>query len=463
MADPEASDHDQLVLPADDFVEDADTEAIFAPELPHILLAAPERPPPPPGRAPAGARKTDGTALSARHQGMERWFMGLALCVLGTGYIAYQVLSDTALPGYGNVPSAADSHVGGKAPEAVSKGETIHKLPQSASAAAPPPAPPPAIEPDRMVAVVEVTVVEPPAIDAAQAPAVPEQNEPREIDAVEAAGDDPASAIVVAPASGLKVIRDCNQCPELVVVPAGRFLMGSPAAEPGHRQHEAPQHEVAIAAPFAIGRFEVTFAEWDICAEEGGCRHRAHDEGWGRKRMPAINVSWQDIAGQFLPWLARKSGKPYRLPSEAEWEYAARASPGLALNAAYGASGEVSALCGFANAAGGLTQGSGTSWKGIDCRDGFANTAPVGSFKPSPWGLHDLAGNVWEWVEDCWNETYGTAPTDGSAWTSGDCGLRVVRGGSWSSATEKFRSADRGWNRPDGRSPSIGFRVARKL
>ncbi len=207
-----------------------------------------------------------------------------------------------------------------------------------------------------------------------------------------------------------------------------------------------------LSVPFAIGRYEVTFLEWDMCVSDGGCRHQAPDEGWGRNNRPAINVSWKDVAEQFLPWLARKSGRSYRLPSEAEWEYAVRAGAVQSPRAAYGVASEAGHLCGFANAAEDAAQGSGTTWKGIDCSDGFVNTAPVGSFKPNPWGLHDLAGNVWEWVEDCWNDSYGSAPADGSAWTSGDCGFRVVRGGSWSSDVEKARAADRGWNRPDGRS-----------
>jgi formylglycine-generating enzyme required for sulfatase activity len=277
----------------------------------------------------------------------------------------------------------------------------------------------------------------------------------------ERASESLSTAPVVGPEPNPAVIRDCEQCPELVLIPAGTFVMGSPANEPGHQQHEAPQHEVSIAAPFAIGRFEVTFAEWDMCVKEGGCRHEPDDEGWGRERMPAINVAWRDIAEQFLPWLASKSGKAYRLPSEAEWEYAVRAGGGG--DAAYGSAADANALCGYANTADESGQVSGPGGTGIGCRDGFVNTAPVGSFKPNPWGIHDLSGNVWEWVADCWNESYDDAPADGSAWTAGDCGLRVVRGGSWSSAAAKLRAADRGWNRPDGRGPSIGFRVARKL
>ncbi len=327
------------------------------------------------------------------------------------------------------------------------------------SGPAPEPLPVATTEPLQMA--LEPAPAEPPP-QASPAPAS-EREEAADPAAMAAAGDDAASDFKAAPAADFSVIRDCPQCPELVVIPAGSYLMGSSPGEQGHQPHESPQHKVAIGSPFAIGRYEITFLEWDMCVREGGCQHPASDEGWGRGNRPAINVSWQDVAEQFLPWLARKSGKSYRLPSEAEWEYAVRAGVEGSRGAAFGIASQAGDLCGYANAAEDATQGTGTAWKGSDCSDGFANTAPVGSFKPNPWGLHDLAGNVWEWVADCWNESYGSAPSDGSAWTSGDCGLRVVRGGSWSTNAEKARAADRGWNRPDGRSASIGFRIARNL
>jgi formylglycine-generating enzyme required for sulfatase activity len=218
---------------------------------------------------------------------------------------------------------------------------------------------------------------------------------------------------------------------------------------------------VAIATPFAIGRYEVTFAEWDLCVSEGGCSHRPDDAGWGRERMPVINISWLDISEQYLPWLSRKSGHAYRLPSEAEWEYALRASPDLASQVALATVKAAAAECILANVASGVVPQAAANPGAIACSDSYSNTAPVGSFNANPWGLHDMAGNVWEWVTDCWNQTYHRAPSDGSAWTTGDCELRVVRGGSWSSDAEKLRPADRGWNRPEGRSASIGFRVAR--
>jgi formylglycine-generating enzyme required for sulfatase activity len=237
--------------------------------------------------------------------------------------------------------------------------------------------------------------------------------------------------------------------------------MGSSPAEPGHQPHEAPQHEVVIAAPFAIGRFEVTFAEWNVCVRDGGCRHIPDDAGWGGERMPVINVSWIDITEQYLPWLSRKSGQPYRLPSEAEWEYALRASPDRGGEVALSTADLTAARCSLANAADGIGRQTATSPTAIFCSDSYPNTAPVGSFKPNPWGLYDMTGNVWEWVADCWNATYDKAPTDGSAWTTGACELRALRGGSWASDADKLGPADRGWSRPEARNASIGFRVAR--
>jgi formylglycine-generating enzyme required for sulfatase activity len=184
---------------------------------------------------------------------------------------------------------------------------------------------------------------------------------------------------------------------------------------------------------------------------DGGCNgYKPNDRGWGRGPRPVINVSW-DEAKAYVEWLSRTTGKAYRLPSEAEWEYAARAgtSTAFALPAPDGSddiAGKHLANCARC----------GSEW---DNRE----TAPVGSFAANRFGLHDTAGNVWEWVEDCWNESYSGAPNDGSAWTSGDCGRRVLRGGSWVDLPEDLRSAFRNWFSTDDRLYYAGFRVATTL
>jgi len=249
-----------------------------------------------------------------------------------------------------------------------------------------------------------------------------------------------------------EAFRDCpDVCPEMVVVPAGSFLMGSPPGEEGRQSEEGPQHKVTIATPFAVGKFEVTFVEWDACVSAGGCRHRPGDEGWGRGRRPVINVSWEDITKEYLPWLSRKAGKTYRLLSEAEWEYVARA--GTTTPFWWGASISTSQ----ANYDGNYTYGAGA--KG----ESRQKTLPVDSFTANPWGLYNVHGNVWEWVQDCWNSDYNGAPSDGSARTTGDCGSRVLRGGTWLELPRGIRSAMRGGNFTPSRYNGIGFRVARML
>ena len=190
--------------------------------------------------------------------------------------------------------------------------------------------------------------------------------------------------------------RDVPDAPEMVVIPAGRFVMGSPASEQGRSDDEGPQHEVHIARPFAVGRFQVTFDEWDACVAAGGCKHRPKDEGWGRGKRPVINVSWEE-AQAYVAWLSKKTGQQYRLLSEAEWEYAARA--GTTTRYPWGDDPGVNR----AN-----FDGSGSQWSS-------KQTAPVGSFEPNAFGLHDMIGNVLEWVQDCWNDGYKGAPADGSA------------------------------------------------
>jgi formylglycine-generating enzyme required for sulfatase activity len=241
------------------------------------------------------------------------------------------------------------------------------------------------------------------------------------------------------------VFRDCPLCPSMAVLPPGGFTMGSPSDEIGRAADEGPAHRVDIARPFAIGRYEVTFAQWDACFAGGGCRHHPDDNGWGRGDRPVINVSWHD-AMEYAAWLSTATGQPYRLPSEAEWEYAARAGTGSARP--WGDDiGEGHANC----------RGCGGDWDG-------ASTAPVGRFPPNAFGLYDMLGNVWEDTADCWHADYRGAPGDGSAWKAGDCGLRVMRGGGWAVRPGYVRSANRHGAAADRRDSAYGgFRVARSI
>ena len=232
--------------------------------------------------------------------------------------------------------------------------------------------------------------------------------------------------------------RDCAECPEMVVVPAGSFLMGSPESEWGRYGNEGPVHRVEIAKPFAIGVYEVTFAEWDACAADGGCGgYSPNDAGWGRGRRPVINVSWED-AQAYVRWLSAKTGKRYRLPSESEWEYAARAGTRTLFH-------------------------TGETISTDQANYNGCQTVPVDTFGANEWGLHDVHGNVWEWTEDCWNNSYAGAPTDGSAWANGDCSRRVLRGGSWNNRPSNLRAANRDRGTAGNRGNNIGFRVARTL
>ena len=226
---------------------------------------------------------------------------------------------------------------------------------------------------------------------------------------------------------------------EMVSIPGGAFRMGD--LNVAGDDDERPVHSVTVP-DFKLGKHEVTFAQWDACVADGGCGRSAPDyKGWGRGNRPVIYVSWDDIQS-FIAWLNARTGGNFRLPTEAEWEYAARA--GSTTKYSWGDSiGSNRANC----------DGCGSRWD--DDR-----TAPVGSFSANAWGLHDLHGNVWEWVQDCWNNSYAGAPTDGSAWTSGDCGRRVYRGGSWYGYPRDVRSANRYWAPRSNRFDNIGFRLA---
>gem|GEM_PF-425918 len=239
--------------------------------------------------------------------------------------------------------------------------------------------------------------------------------------------------------------KECaTNCPEMVVIPAGAFTMGSPDTEPGRGSNEGPQHRVKIPHALAVSRFDVTFDDWDACESVGGCRYAA-DEGKGRGRHPAINVTWDD-AETYAKWLSKMTGHTYRLLTEAEWEYAARGGT----SSAYWWGNNL----GSGNAA---CVGCGSEWDN-------KGPAPVGSFKPNPFGLYDMTGNVWQWLEDCYHPTYNGAPTDGSAWISGgDCTLRVNRGGSWITTGNTTRVAHRANYDETNRNFSRGFRLVREL
>jgi formylglycine-generating enzyme required for sulfatase activity len=247
--------------------------------------------------------------------------------------------------------------------------------------------------------------------------------------------------------------KDCEVCPEMVAVPSGAFTMGSPNNEAQRKDNEGPQHEVRFARPFAVGKFAVTFDEWDACVAERGCNgYRPWDRRWGGGRQPVIFVSWND-AKAYVTWLSRKTGKAYRLPSEAEREYVTRA--GTTTPFWWGTSISTQQ----ANYYGVETYGNGS--KG----EYRHSTMPVDAFAANPWGLHQVHGNVWEYTEDCWNDSYLGAPTDGRAWTSGNCLTHALRGGSFVDEPASLRSARRiGGGGNDVRSTeSAGFRVVRPI
>jgi formylglycine-generating enzyme required for sulfatase activity len=235
-------------------------------------------------------------------------------------------------------------------------------------------------------------------------------------------------------------------------------MMGSPGdeegrlyGEKGRLAFENPRHRVSIPRSFAVGRFAITFEEWDTCVIDGGCNgYMPADEGWGRGRMPVINVSWGD-AKAYVAWLSRKTGKSYRLLSESEREYVTRAGTVTPFWWGKSASVDQANYDGTQAYAGGAAGGN------------RQKTLPVDSFSPNPWGLYQVHGNVWEWLEDCWNATYKSAPPDGSAWFAGNCTNRNARGGSWAYAPKYMRSARRNTVLADFRGSIHGFRVARTI
>ena len=239
------------------------------------------------------------------------------------------------------------------------------------------------------------------------------------------------------------VIRDCDACPEMVVVPAGTFRMGDLSG--GGDVDEAPVREVSIPHPFAIARYETTFAQWDACVAADACRQGVGDIGFGRGDRPVMLVTWED-AQAYAGWLSEMTGKQFRLPSEAEWEYSARA--GSETRYPWGADvGRGNANC----------DGCGSRWDD-------ESTAPAGSLPANAFGVHDMVGNVYEWVEDCGRYSYEGAPSDGSAIEpDAACRQRMMRGGSWLSLPRASRPANRVRNPVGFSDINVGFRVARDL
>jgi formylglycine-generating enzyme required for sulfatase activity len=250
---------------------------------------------------------------------------------------------------------------------------------------------------------------------------------------------DDETVVAAEPGSDFK---DCESgCPVMILLPPGKFTMGSREHDSDFDASEHPPHEVTITKSFAVSRFEVTFDNWEACVQAAACRGVA--DSWGRGKMPVINVTWRD-AKRYVIWLSRSTGREYRLLTEAEWEYAARA--GTATRYSWGSDvGKGNANC----------DGCGSRWD-------LQQTAPVGSFKPNAFGLHDMHGNVWEWVEDVWHSNYRGAPTDGSPWLEGgDPSFRVVRGGSWRNEANLIGAAVRAQRNINVAFDTLGFRVAR--
>ncbi len=248
-----------------------------------------------------------------------------------------------------------------------------------------------------------------------------------------------------------KAAAPAVKIPEMVVIPSGQFIMGSPTSDRGRVNSESPQHMVSIKS-FAMGKYDVTFDEWEACVAGGGCKgHMPGDRGWGRGNRPVIYVDWDD-AQNYVKWLSGVTSQHWRLPTEAEWEYAARAGTTSAYY--WGDSGNHD----YAN------YGADECCQGAKLgKDQWINTSPVGSFEPNKFGLYDMVGNVYQWLQDCANDNYQGAPTDGSAWLKGDCEARELRGGSWYFFQENLRSAMRFYLPSMLRFNFIGFRVVREL
>ncbi len=243
--------------------------------------------------------------------------------------------------------------------------------------------------------------------------------------------------------------KDCETCPDMAALAAGGFSMGSPTDEPARHVAEGPLIGIVLSKGFALGATEVTFAQWLACVDDGGCKgHAPYDHGWGRGDRPVVDVSFED-AQAYADWLSAKTGHRYRLPSEAEWEYAARAGAA----AAFSFGGTISTAQANFN---------GDHAYGVSGGINRVRTTPVASFAPNAFGIFDMHGNLWEWTADCWSDSHGGLPSDGTA-RGGNCGMRVLKGGAWNTGGWRLRSAHRIAKDQTAREYDNGFRVARDM
>ncbi len=266
------------------------------------------------------------------------------------------------------------------------------------------------------------------------------------------------------------IFRDCDACPELVSIAPGEFMVGPEGRSTAQQAITAVDaKKVVIDKPFAIGRYEITFDDWQHCVDGGGCKVGPADDGWGRGRHPVIHVSYNDISQQYLPWLSKVTGFTYRLPTEAEWELASQGGNKSSRGGITEVGSTVQLACSYGNSSDVAGKVRETIWAGAACNDGFLYTAPAGSLSPNSLGIFDMHGNVWEWVSDCWRATYDTEETANTE----SCKYHVLRGGSWASEFRflpdgvwigdavAYRAAVRGWETSVKARNSIGFRVAR--
>ncbi len=276
--------------------------------------------------------------------------------------------------------------------------------------------------------------------------------------------------------------RECADCPEMVVVPAGSFTMGSPEGEKDRDTDEGPQHVVTISKPFAVGKLPVTVDQFDAFVRETGYAASSkcnvvegdawkertdrswRNPGFAQERShPVVCVAWND-AKAYVEWMAKRTGKAYRLLSEAEWEYAARGQTQPGAYPRFWFGDDDKASCQNGNGADQKARdipGWSSGWAIFPCNDGYAYTSPSGHYTPNAFGLYDMAGNVWQWTADCWHGDYKGAPSDGTAWTTGICSDHMARGGAWYSEPKFLRAAERNWNSSE--RYILGFRVARTL